>query len=164
VTAKVSQNLHAELLLRAVGRVRRGVGSLEAGLDEMRVFLKEAGITPAEFQATDASGLSRLNLVTPSAVVKLLGFMYRSPLRKDWVSLLPIGGEDGTLRLRLHDTPAAGRIRAKTGTLTHVTSLSGYAERKDGTMLAFSFLSNNQNAPSGEVRAVLDKLCVLMLE
>ena len=105
-----------------------------------------------------------MNLVTPAAVVKLLQFMYRSPHRENWLSLLPIGGEDGTLRLRFHDTAAAGRIRAKTGTLTHVTSLSGYAERRDGTMLAFSFLTNNQNAPSAEVRAVFDKLCVLMAE
>jgi D-alanyl-D-alanine carboxypeptidase/D-alanyl-D-alanine-endopeptidase (penicillin-binding protein 4) len=164
VTAKVSQNLHAELLFRAVARARRGSGSVDAGMDEMRAFLKEAGITPGEFQASDASGLSRLNLVTPAAVVKLLQFLYRSPYREDWMSLLPIGGEDGTLRLRLRDTSAAGRIRAKTGSLTHVTALSGYAERKDGSMLAFSFLANNQGASASEVRAVLDRLCVLMTE
>jgi len=90
--------------------------------------------------------------------------MYRSPHRKSWMDLLPIGGEDGTLRLRMRDTAAAGRIRAKTGSLTHVVALSGYAERRDGTMLAFSFLANNQNAPASEVRAVLDKICVLMAE
>jgi len=164
VTAKVSQNLHAELLLRAVARARRGVGSLEAGLEEMRAFLKEIGVTKDEFQATDASGLSRLNLVTPAAVVKLLQFMYRSPNRENWMSLLPVGGEDGTLKLRFRNTAAAGHIRAKTGTLSHVNSLSGYAERKDGTMQAFSFLSNNQGAPSAEIRSVVDKICVLMTE
>src|SRR6185436_790000 len=67
VMAKVSQNLHAELMLRAVGRDRRGAGTLEAGLQEMRVFLKEIGVTAAEFRASDASGLSRTNLVTPAA-------------------------------------------------------------------------------------------------
>jgi len=164
VMAKVSQNLHAELLLRAVGRERRGDGSVRAGLDEMRLFLKEIGVTANEFDARDASGLSRMNLITPAAVVKLLKFMYRSPHRKSWMDLLPIGGEDGTLRLRMRDTAAAGRIRAKTGSLTHVVALSGYAERRDGTMLAFSFLANNQNAPASEVRAVLDKICVLMAE
>jgi D-alanyl-D-alanine carboxypeptidase/D-alanyl-D-alanine-endopeptidase (penicillin-binding protein 4) len=164
VTAKVSQNLHAELILRAVARTRRGVGSVEAGLEEMRAFLKEIGVTPAEYHPTDGSGLSRKNLVTPSAVVKLLQFMYQSPHRENWLSLLPIGGEDGTLKLRLRKTAAAGRIYAKTGSLTHVASLSGYAQRSDGTMLAFSFLSNNQDAPSAEVRAVLDKICVLITE
>jgi D-alanyl-D-alanine carboxypeptidase/D-alanyl-D-alanine-endopeptidase (penicillin-binding protein 4) len=164
VMAKVSQNLHAELLLRAVARERRGDGSVRAGLEEMRLFLKEIGVTANEFQSSDASGLSRLNLVTPAAIVKLLRFMYRSPHRKSWMDLLPIGGEDGTLRLRMRDTAAAGHIRAKTGSLTHVTALSGYAERSDGTMLAFSFLANNQSAPASEVRAVLDKICVLMAE
>jgi D-alanyl-D-alanine carboxypeptidase/D-alanyl-D-alanine-endopeptidase (penicillin-binding protein 4) len=164
VMAKVSQNLHAELMLRAVGRARRGAGTLEAGLEEMRAFLKEVGVSAGEFQASDASGLSRTNLVTPAAVVKLLEYMYRSPHRQDWMGLLPVGGEDGTLRLRFRDTAAAGRIRAKTGTLTHITSLSGYAERRDGGMLAFSFLANNESAPAAEVRAILDKLCVLMTE
>ena len=100
--------------------------------------------------------------MTPAAVVKLLQFMYRSPHRENWIGLLPIGGEDGTLQTRLRNTTAAGRIHAKTGSLTHVNSLSGYAERADGSMLAFSFLTNNQGAPSAEIRAVLDKLCVAM--
>jgi len=164
VTSKVSQNLHAELLIRAVARARRGTGSLEAGLDEMRLFLKEIGVGENEFKARDGSGLSRMNLVTPAAVIKLLQFMHRSPHRENWIGLLPIGGEDGTLRLRMRGTAAAGRIRAKTGSLTHVNSLSGYAERRDGSILAFSFLSNNQNAPAGEVRAVVDKICVLLTE
>jgi D-alanyl-D-alanine carboxypeptidase/D-alanyl-D-alanine-endopeptidase (penicillin-binding protein 4) len=164
VTAKVSQNLHAELILLAVARARRGVGTVEAGLEEMQAFLKEIGVTPAEYHPTDGSGLSRKNLVTPSAVVKLLQFMYNSPHRENWMSLLPIGGEDGTLKLRLRKTAAAGRIHAKTGSLTHVSSLSGYSERSDGSMLAFSFLANNQDAASAEVRAVLDKICVLITE
>jgi len=164
VTAKVSQNLHAELILRAVARARRGEGSFEAGLAEMRAFLKEIGVTRDEYQPRDGSGLSHKNLVTPGAVVKLLQYMYRSPHRENWLSLLPVGGEDGTLKLRLRNTGAAGRIHAKTGSLTHVMSLSGYAQRGNGAMLAFSFLSNNQNAASGEVRGVLDKICVLMTE
>jgi D-alanyl-D-alanine carboxypeptidase/D-alanyl-D-alanine-endopeptidase (penicillin-binding protein 4) len=164
VTAKVSQNLHAELILRAVGRARRGAGSRDAGLEEMRVFLKEAGVPASEYQLADGSGLSRTSLVTPGAMVKLLRFMYASPHRQNWLGLLPVGGEDGTLRLRLRGTAAAGRIHAKTGSLTHVTALSGYAERKDGTMLAFSFLANNESVPAAEVRAVLDRVCVLMTE
>jgi len=164
VAAKVSQNLHAEMILRAVGRARRGTGSREAALEEMREFLKEIGVPASEYQLDDGSGLSRTSLVTPEAVVKLLRFMYRAPYRENWLSLLPVGGEDGTLRLRMRDTAAAGRIHAKTGSLTHVTALSGYAERKDGTMLAFSFLANNQGVPAREVRAVLDKICVLMTE
>jgi serine-type D-Ala-D-Ala carboxypeptidase/endopeptidase (penicillin-binding protein 4) len=164
VAAKVSQNLHAELILRAVARARRDVGSRDAGLAEMRVFLKEIGIPASEYLLDDGSGLSRKSLVTPDAVVKLLRHMYRSPQRDNWLALLPVGGEDGTLRHRMLGTEAAGRIHAKTGSLTHVSALSGYAERKDGTMLAFSFLANNEGVPASEVRAVLDKICVLMTE
>jgi D-alanyl-D-alanine carboxypeptidase/D-alanyl-D-alanine-endopeptidase (penicillin-binding protein 4) len=164
VLAKVSQNLHAELILRAVGRAEAGAGTREAGLRVMREFLKQLGVTADEYLPNDGSGLSRTNLVTPAAVVKLLQFMYRSPNRENWLSLLPVGGEDGTLRLRMRKTSAAGRIRAKTGSLTHVSTLSGYAERRDGTMLVFSLMANNQNAPSAYVRAALDKICVLMTQ
>ncbi|HEY1494973.1 MAG TPA: D-alanyl-D-alanine carboxypeptidase, partial [Candidatus Solibacter sp.] len=70
VTAKVSQNLHAELLLRAVGRARRNVGSFEAGMAEMKSFLADVGVEPAGYNLLDGSGLSRLDLVTPATVVK----------------------------------------------------------------------------------------------
>jgi D-alanyl-D-alanine carboxypeptidase/D-alanyl-D-alanine-endopeptidase (penicillin-binding protein 4) len=165
VTAKVSQNLHAEMALRAVGRARRNVGSREAGLDEMKAFLAEAGVDPAQCLLHDGSGLTRLNLVAPGAAVALLRHMWNSGLREDWLSLLPVGGRDGTLSARLAGTPAAGRIRAKTGSLSHVSALSGYAERKRGGRLVFSILVNNYpDSASGEVRAAIDKICSLMVE
>jgi D-alanyl-D-alanine carboxypeptidase/D-alanyl-D-alanine-endopeptidase (penicillin-binding protein 4) len=74
ITAKVSQNLHAELTLRAVARARRGIGSREGGLEEMRAFLEEAGVDRSAYNFADGSGLARLNLVTPAAVVQLLRF------------------------------------------------------------------------------------------
>jgi serine-type D-Ala-D-Ala carboxypeptidase/endopeptidase (penicillin-binding protein 4) len=69
ITAKVSQNLHAELDLRAVGRARRNMGSVEAGLDELKAFLTEAGVDPGGYSINDGSGLARLNLVSPATVV-----------------------------------------------------------------------------------------------
>jgi D-alanyl-D-alanine carboxypeptidase/D-alanyl-D-alanine-endopeptidase (penicillin-binding protein 4) len=68
------------------------------------------------------------------------------------------------LHARFADTPLAGRIFAKTGTLAHVAALSGYARRKNGQMLAFSILVNNYNGPGADVRAAIDRLCALMLE
>jgi serine-type D-Ala-D-Ala carboxypeptidase/endopeptidase (penicillin-binding protein 4) len=162
VTDKVSQNLHAEMALRAVGRARRNIGSFEAGREEMRAFLGEVGIEGGGFNLVDGSGLSRLDLVTPSAVVTLLRYMYRSPARQNWISLLPVGGQDGTLGKRFVDRP--GRIHAKTGSLSHVSALSGYAERPGGRWVAFSILVNNYNGPTSEVRAVMDRICALIME
>jgi D-alanyl-D-alanine carboxypeptidase/D-alanyl-D-alanine-endopeptidase (penicillin-binding protein 4) len=161
---KVSQNLHAELALRAVAKARRGIGSREAGLAELEQFLEEAGIGTNEYSLNDGSGLSRLNLVTPAAVIKLLRFMRQGEFGGLWTSLLPVGGEDGTLSDRFVGTRGAGRIRAKTGTLSHVSALSGYAERASGGTLMFAIVVNNYRAPSSEIRAAIDRICNLLVE
>jgi len=164
ITDKVSQNLHAEMALFAVARARRHIGSREAGIAERQAFLDEVGIERASYTLADGSGLSRLDLVTPAAVVRLLAHMYNSAARDAWVSLLPVAGQDGTLHARFAGTAVAGRIFAKTGTLSHVAALSGYARRKNGKMLAFSILVNNYNGPAAELRAAIDRVCALMLE
>jgi D-alanyl-D-alanine carboxypeptidase/D-alanyl-D-alanine-endopeptidase (penicillin-binding protein 4) len=163
VTDKVSQNLHAELALRAVGRARRNIGSFEAGLEELKTFLAEVGIEPDSYSFRDGSGLARLNLVTPSTIVKLLTYMHASPQRDNWVSLLPVGGEDGTLSTRFGESAAAGRVHAKTGSLSHVSALSGYLQRRNGTWLAFSILVNNYNARAADIRGVMDRICNLIV-
>jgi D-alanyl-D-alanine carboxypeptidase/D-alanyl-D-alanine-endopeptidase (penicillin-binding protein 4) len=164
ITDKVSQNLHAELALRAVGRARRNAGSFEAGLEEMKAFLAEAGIAAEQYNFRDGSGLARLNLVTPTAVVGLLRYMYAGPHREEWIGLLPVGGRDGSLAGRFTDTAAAGRVYAKTGSLSHVSALSGYIQRASGRWVAFSILVNNYNAPTAEVRGVMDRICNLIEE
>jgi D-alanyl-D-alanine carboxypeptidase/D-alanyl-D-alanine-endopeptidase (penicillin-binding protein 4) len=164
ITAKVSQNLHAELALRAVARTRRDVGSRQAGLEEMKLFLREIGIAADAYSFSDGSGLDRTDLVTPEAIVKLLRHMYGSAMREQWIALLPVGGVDGTLSARFPEIPGARRIHAKTGTLTHISALSGYAERRDGTWVAFSILVNNQNGTAAEVRSVIDRICTLIVE
>ena len=164
ITDKVSQNLHAELALRAVGKARRNEGSRAAGLDEMKLFLTEIGIEPDSYSLNDGSGLSRANLVSPAAVVTLLRYMDGSPFNAAWLSLLPVGGQDGTLDKRFAESPDAARIHAKTGSLAHTSALSGYAQRKDGSRLAFSILVNNFNGHTAEVRTLMDRICILMLE
>ncbi|MEZ5367186.1 MAG: D-alanyl-D-alanine carboxypeptidase/D-alanyl-D-alanine-endopeptidase [Bryobacterales bacterium] len=158
IVNKSSQNLHAEILLREVGYQRRGVGSLEAGIEEMRDFLEEAGLSPWEFYLSDGSGLARKNLVSPEASVKLLRSVWASDNRQVYVDSLPIGGEDGTLDWRFSRSPAKGRIHAKTGSLSHVTALSGYATRVDGTQLAFSAFVNNFGVSSSYIRKILDDI------
>jgi D-alanyl-D-alanine carboxypeptidase/D-alanyl-D-alanine-endopeptidase (penicillin-binding protein 4) len=152
------------MALRAVAKARRHVGSREAGIAEEQAFLDELGIDRASYTFADGSGLSRLDLVTPAAVVRLLEHMYHAAVREAWISLLPVAGLDGTLHARFAGTEAAGRIFAKTGTLSHTAALSGYARRRNGQMLAFSILVNNYNGPAADVRAAIDRVCALMLE
>lgn len=164
VVEKVSQNLHAELLLREVARVLRREGSREAGIEELGRFLTEAGIPAGEYRFFDGSGLSRLNLVTPAATVRLLTYMYRGPHREAWLSLLPVGAEDGTLSSRFREAPDAGRrVRAKTGTLARSSALAGYVESSRGP-LVFSIFANHYVASAAEIRSLIDKIVLLLAE
>jgi len=164
VIDKVSQNLHAEVMLREVGFVKRNNGSREAGQEEMKAFLSRAGISASEYHLVDGSGLSRLTLVSPAAITKLLAFMYRSNLRDAWIPLLPIAGVDGTLRTRFEGHPEASRIQAKTGSLSHVRAMSGYAESQTFGPLAFSFMVNASIAASHDISAFLDTMGLKLIE
>ena len=157
---KDSHNLHAEMLLREVGYQRRNVGSVESGVEEMREFLKEIGLSPWEFYIEDGSGLSRKNLVSPEGTVKLLRAMGASENRGVWLESLAIAGEDGTLDWRFSKTAAKGRIRAKTGTLSHVTALAGYATTLEGRELAFAVFVNNFGVSTSYIRNLLDEILV----
>ncbi|MCW5982978.1 MAG: D-alanyl-D-alanine carboxypeptidase/D-alanyl-D-alanine-endopeptidase [Bryobacteraceae bacterium] len=163
VINKVSQNLHAELVLREVGRTRRYIGSREAGLEEMTAFLKEVGIREDEYQFEDGSGLSSKNLATPASVVRLLNHMYFSEERDGWLDTLPVAGADGTLSYRFRGTGAIGRVLAKTGTMTHVSALSGYGQRPDGSLIAFSIMANNYDAPDSVIRRFMDGVVELVM-
>ena len=158
VVDKVSQNLHAEAMLREVGAVRRGTGTTAAGILELRDFLTTAGIGPDQYRFTDGSGLSRNTLVSARAIIQLLKYMHGKPGQESWAGLLPIGNEDGTLRNRFKGHPEAAAIHAKTGSLGHVRAMSGYAASKRYGELAFSILVNNYAAPDGEATALLDKI------
>ena len=167
VIEKVSQNLHAELMLREVARVTRGTGTRESGLTELTGWLASIGIKNEEWRAEDGSGLSRNDEVSPRAVTRLLTYMAASKNRVAWVSLLPVGGEDGTLEHRLccvSDTSAAKQVRAKTGSLTRAIALSGYADSRTRGRLAFSILVNNFSAPQAEVRAWVDRIALALVE
>ncbi len=169
VVDKVSQNLHAEILLREVAAAsgQPGIheaGSREAGLDLMDEFLSGIGVSNDEYQFTDGSGLSPRTLVSPTAITKLLAYMDQSPRRDEWLSLLPIGGEDGTLRGRFAGHPGASAIHAKTGTLDHVKAMSGYADTPANGRVAFSLLVNHFEEPSPGVTKAIDELVLSLLQ
>ena len=163
-TNKVSENLHAELLLREAGRIERGAGTREAGLAALNAFLIQIGAASTDSRIDDGSGLSRNTLVTPQLVTRLLGFMYGSSLHEAWIAMLPVGGEDGTLARRLRGAAYARAIHAKTGTLNRAIALSGYAESKTRGWLAFSILVNDFAAPQSEIQAWVDKIALALLQ
>src|SRR5882757_7384725 len=161
---KISQNLHTEMLLRTVARQSGPWATTDDLMKIPAEFYATAGIAPGDVIQTDASGLSRHDLVTPQAIVTLLAFAQKQAWFGLYYASLPVAGVDGTLEDRMKNTPAAGRIRAKTGSVEHVRTLSGFAETPDGRRLIFSFLSNNQGGKSHEAADALTGLCVAMLE
>jgi D-alanyl-D-alanine carboxypeptidase/D-alanyl-D-alanine-endopeptidase (penicillin-binding protein 4) len=164
VLNKISQNLHAEMLLREVARVRRGTGSRKDGLTELQEWLDTIGIERGGYSFADGSGLSRLNLLSPAAAVRLLVHMYRSDLRDAWVAAMPIGRVDGTLAKRFAGARAGEFVHAKTGTISHVNGLSGYLLPDGGPAYAFSILVNGYASPTKEIRDVVDKIVLELLK
>jgi D-alanyl-D-alanine carboxypeptidase/D-alanyl-D-alanine-endopeptidase (penicillin-binding protein 4) len=174
VINKPSQNLHTEIMLRQLGVRRGGAAELDdygrprsaeaRGLEVLRRFLQAAGIETERLSLRDGSGLSRHNLITPRATVRLLEFMAAHPHSAVYRDSLPVAGVDGTLERRLRDTAAAGNVRAKTGTLSYVNAISGYLTTKRGQMLIFSLMGNNYTGPGREVTAVFDQICVMLAE
>jgi D-alanyl-D-alanine carboxypeptidase/D-alanyl-D-alanine-endopeptidase (penicillin-binding protein 4) len=164
VTDKTSQNLHAELMLREVGRVSRFMGTREAGLEEMAAMFKEAGASANDARVEDGSGLARNVMIAPRLMTRILVYLYQSKYREAFLSLLPVGGEDGTLKNRLCCSADAANIHAKTGTLSRAIALSGYAQSKTHGWLAFSIIVNSFTAPSPEIRRWIDKIALELTE
>jgi D-alanyl-D-alanine carboxypeptidase/D-alanyl-D-alanine-endopeptidase (penicillin-binding protein 4) len=161
---KISQNLHTEMLLRTAAR-QNGVWSTpEDMLKTPQDFYASAGIAVDDVIQTDGSGLSRHDLVTPRAIVTLLKYAQGQTWFAPYYASLPVAGIDGSLQDRMKGTVAAGRIHAKTGSVEHVRTLSGFAETPSGRRLIFSFLSNNQGGKSHEAADALNGLCVAMIE
>jgi D-alanyl-D-alanine carboxypeptidase/D-alanyl-D-alanine-endopeptidase (penicillin-binding protein 4) len=164
VTNKMSLNLHAELLLRLAAYQKAGATTAEDALKFAADFFTKAGIADGDVVMSDASGLSRKDLVTPSAVVQILRYAATQPWGEVYRSSLPVAGEDGTLSDRMKNTAAMGRIFAKTGTVEHVHALSGYATSVRGAHLVFSILENNDHLHAQQANAVIDAIAVAMVE
>ncbi|HYL63323.1 MAG TPA: D-alanyl-D-alanine carboxypeptidase/D-alanyl-D-alanine-endopeptidase [Candidatus Methylomirabilis sp.] len=161
---KISQNLHTEMLLRTVARQNGLWTTPEDLFKPAQDFYASVGIGLDDVIQTDGSGLSRHDLVTPRAIVTLLKYAQTQPWFDTYYASLPIAGVDGSLQDRMKNTPASGRIHAKTGSVEHVRSLSGYAETPNGRRLIFSFLSNNQGGKAHEAADALNGFCTAMVE
>jgi serine-type D-Ala-D-Ala carboxypeptidase/endopeptidase (penicillin-binding protein 4) len=148
VVNKFSQNLYAELLLRTLGKTAiQPLGPFtttdQAGVKVVLAFLAQIGIANQQIVLTDGSGLSRQNLVTAESMVRLLRYIYQHPQADILLESLPIAGVDGTLRRRFLQQPAQTKLRAKTGTLAHISSLAGYVTTTDSETFMFSIIVNN---------------------
>jgi serine-type D-Ala-D-Ala carboxypeptidase/endopeptidase (penicillin-binding protein 4) len=142
VTNHVSHNLFADAMMRTVGRAAGGDGAFSAGATAVRRLLAGAGADTAAVRIYDGSGLSRWDRVTARSTVALLAWMARGDLAEVYAASLPGAAEPGGLK-RMYDSPAAGKLRAKTGTIHGVSSLSGYVTSADGERLAFSIIAND---------------------
>jgi D-alanyl-D-alanine carboxypeptidase/D-alanyl-D-alanine-endopeptidase (penicillin-binding protein 4) len=161
---KQSDNLAAENLLKILGAEKRGVpGTAQKGLAVIKEFLSQEGIDTTRLVLADGSGVSRYNLTSADVIVQLLQSMHKDPeLFETFYYSLPIAGVDGSLSNRMKETPAQGNLRAKTGTLSGVSALSGYVHTIDGEMLAFSILMQNFPTASRRYRQVQDAIGVLL--
>lgn len=142
VINKRSHNVYAEAVLRTVGRVATGHGSVQGGAAAVAALLGESAPAAAGIHIDDGSGLSVQNRASARSFVELLAFMEKSPHRDAYLETLPEAAVDRGLR-RMQQTAAAGNLRAKTGTIDRVSSLSGYVRAANGELLAFSILSND---------------------
>lgn len=164
VTNKRSQNFFAESLLKLMGFELCGEGTWEAGRQVIEEFLERIRIPAGESYLADGSGMSRENRFTPRQITHLLRHMYSHPRGREFLLTLPYSGEPGLRwESRLSEPPYRGNVFAKTGSLTGVSTLSGYAKARSGRIFAFSILCNRvrsawraQRAQDALIRALVD--------
>jgi D-alanyl-D-alanine carboxypeptidase/D-alanyl-D-alanine-endopeptidase (penicillin-binding protein 4) len=155
LTNKISQNLHAELILRLLGKTFGTDGSFEQGSRVVRQFLLDSGVNDADFFLYDGSGMSPDDRIAPRAYAQLLSYASRMPWGAAWRDSFPIAGVDGTLSNRFKNSPLKGRLWAKTGTLNETNCLSGYLATASGKTLAFSIMVNGHRPGSDvELQAI----------
>ena len=160
VINKNSQNFFTEQLLKTIGLEKEGFGSAENGILAANSVFQEMGIDPGDMVMVDGSGLSRLNLVSPKQIISLLNYMYRHKYFQPFYNSLPIAGVDGSLAKRMKGTKAENNVRAKTGFIGGVRSLSGYVRTGDNEPVAFSMIVNNFTVPLKLAENIQDLVCV----
>jgi PBP4 family serine-type D-alanyl-D-alanine carboxypeptidase len=163
-TNKVSDNLYAELILKTLGVEQQGTpGTAKKGLSAIKQFFHEIEVDTTAFELADGSGVSRYNVVSPDQIIALMQAMYADfRVQAEFLASLPIAGVDGTLEKRMKGTAAAGKLRAKTGSLRGTSALSGYTTTADGEPLAFSMIMEHFVVPIAKIRAVQDRIGVLI--
>ena len=163
-TFKVSQNLHAEILLRNLGAAFDCEHTQSAGAAVVKEYMLHAGLDPKDFKLYDGSGLSGHDLVTPRALAKLLVYVAGQPWFATYKAALPVAGVDGSLggRFASADSPLKGKIFAKTGSLSETRALSGYVVAASGRTLVFSILVDDHLPGTPVDRTTMDRIVELI--
>jgi D-alanyl-D-alanine carboxypeptidase/D-alanyl-D-alanine-endopeptidase (penicillin-binding protein 4) len=158
VINKVSQNLHAELVLRMLGKTLGSDGSFAQGTRVVRQFLIGAGVSDSDFFLFDGSGMSANDRIAPRALTQLLAYASHQPWGAAWRATFPVAGIDGTLAGRFRNSPVKSRVWAKTGTLNETNALSGYLAANSGQTLAFSVMVNGHRPGSQVELQAIDRI------
>jgi serine-type D-Ala-D-Ala carboxypeptidase/endopeptidase (penicillin-binding protein 4) len=162
-----SNNLYTESLLRSLAekqQLPKNQTTADLGLQALKNTLTELGIEPNSYMIVDGSGLSRKNLISPEALVKILQVMGKSSHAEIFRGSLPVAGVSGTLKNRFLNTSAQGIVQAKTGTMMGVVSLSGYVNVPNYETLVFSIIVNQSEQPATVVRKAMDEIVVLLTQ
>jgi len=161
---KHSNNFTAEQILKTMGANIKGVpGTFENGISVLHDFVEVIGGNTGELQTSDGSGLSKMDLLSPNIIVRTLEYMHDSPIcAPEFISSLPIAGVDGTLKTRLMYDLTKRKVRAKTGTISSVSSLSGFLYTRDAEPLAFSMIMNGFRVSGESVHLIQDKICYIL--
>ena len=157
---KPSDNWIAELLFKTISAEVMGEpGTWKKGREVVTGFLDEIMDEPPVHRFVDGSGLSRYNLLNADLLTRLLVYMYHNfELMPEYLSSLPIGGVDGTLKNRMQGMYAEKVLRAKTGTLSGVSALAGYTVTADDEVFAFGILISHYVGPAASARRIQDKI------
>lgn len=164
---KTSDNLSAEMTLRAMGcQVFGPPADANKGLLLIDSLIELSGMNPSSYRLVDGSGVSHYNLVSAELMVSVLKYVYfaRPELYNILYNAFPIAGVDGTLRSRMKGTAAENNVHAKTGTLSGISTLSGYVQSADGDMLAFSILIQNHVRNTAKAIYFQNEICRLLAE
>lgn len=162
---KHSNNFMSEQIALATGaRVYGAPGTWDKAKKAIETFLAgNVGINAGSYALHNASGLHDVNRVTPRQLVRVLDFMYGEPrLRPEYMASMPVAGTSGTLSGRMRETSASGLLRAKTGTLSIASALSGYVTARRGETLAFSLLVNDYRTTIDDIWAAQDEVGAAM--
>jgi D-alanyl-D-alanine carboxypeptidase/D-alanyl-D-alanine-endopeptidase (penicillin-binding protein 4) len=161
-TNKPSDNAYAEQTIRTLGKEKMLLGSMVNGRRSAYPLFASWGVDTVRLRMADGSGLSRMDLITPSDAVAVLTGMYTGKNFLPFYESLPIGGVDGTLKRRMKGTRAEGNVHAKTGTIGYVRGLSGYVTSADGEQFVFSMLVNHYTVSTRKSEKLQDDVCAMI--